>query len=148
MSLWIGLPFLIHKFADPHLVFLGIKPVRWFGAVLNGLGYLLAVWCVMLFIKEGQGTPLPFAHPKKLVVIGPYRFVRNPMVLGTVLFLFGNSILLGSAGILIYAMFIFLIMHFFVLVEEKSLAQRFGAEYVSYCQKTPRWWPSQVRHNV
>ncbi|HAJ57738.1 MAG TPA: isoprenylcysteine carboxyl methyltransferase [Candidatus Omnitrophica bacterium] len=141
MSIWIGLPFLIRKFVDPHLDFLGVKPVRWLGVIFNGLGYALAVWCVMLFIKEGKGTPLPFAHPKRLVLTGPYRFVRNPMVLGTVLFLLGNSILLGSAGIFIYAAVIFLIMHFFVLVEERSLARRFGAEYSSYRKNIPRWLP-------
>ncbi|MBI5873796.1 MAG: isoprenylcysteine carboxylmethyltransferase family protein [Candidatus Omnitrophica bacterium] len=141
MCIWIGFPYLIHKFVDSYLVFLGAKPVRWLGAILNCLGYALAVWCVMLFIKEGKGTPLPFAHPKKLVIKGPYRFVRNPMVLGTVLFLFGNSVLLGSVGIFIYAVIIFIIMHLFVLIEEGALTRRFGDEYVSYLQKTPRWLP-------
>lgn len=142
MCLWIGLPFLIHKFIDPlfsSAVF--IKPLRWLGMLLSGLGYCLAVWCVMLFIKEGKGTPLPFVGPKRLIIKGPYRFVRNPMVLGTVLFLIGDSVLLGSAGIFIYAIAVFAVMHIFILVEERSLLKRFGIEYSSYYDKTPRWCP-------
>lgn len=145
MSIWIVFPFLIRKFVDPHFAFLGLSPVRWLGIILNILGYSLAVWCVMLFIKEGKGTPLPFAPPKRLVLTGPYRFVRNPMVIGTVLFLLGNAILLGSAGIFIYTVIIFLIMHFFVLVEERSLVRRFGAEYTSYLKDIPRWLPRFLR---
>lgn len=141
MTLWIVLPFLIHKFLDPHLAFAGVKPVRWLGTLISGSGYLLAVWCVMLFIKVGRGTPMPFAHPKNLVIRGPYRFVRNPMVLGTVFFLLGDAVLLGSVGVFIYAVLVFVIMHFFILIEERSLARRFGPEYSSYLQKTPRWWP-------
>lgn len=141
MFLWVGFPFLVYKFIDPWLSFFKINPVRWLGLVLNGAGYFLAVWCVMLFIKVGRGTPLPFAYPKQLVCIGPYRFVRNPMVLGTVLFLFGNAAFLGSAGIFIYTLCVFGIMHFFVLVEEGALSKRFGDAYASYCRKTPRWWP-------
>lgn len=141
MCLWIVFPYLIRLFIDP--IFGKFHPVffHWFGAPLSLLGYSLAVWCVMLFIKEGKGTPLPFAHPKNLVIIGPYKFVRNPMVLGTVLFLLGSSILFESLGILIYALLIFLIMHLVVLVEERSLKKRFGDAYISYIQKTPRWWP-------
>ncbi|MDD5020384.1 MAG: isoprenylcysteine carboxylmethyltransferase family protein, partial [Candidatus Omnitrophica bacterium] len=81
------------------------------------------------------------AHPKKLVLIGPYRYVRNPMVLGTVIFLLGSAFLLGSWGILAYAAVIFLIMHVFVLVEERALTARFGGPYTAYVRSTPRWWP-------
>jgi protein-S-isoprenylcysteine O-methyltransferase Ste14 len=141
MLLWVGLPFLVYKFIDPRLHFLKFNPMRWLGLALNTAGYILAVWCVMLFIKEGRGTPLPYAYPKQLVCTGPYRFVRNPMVIGTVLFLFGNAVFLGSAGIFIYTLCVCGVMHFFVLVEESSLSKRFGEVYDSYCRKTPRWWP-------
>lgn len=142
MCLWIAFPFLIRKFIDPALgtSFNSIQ-IRWFGIALSFLGYGLAVWCVMLFIKEGKGTPLPFAHPKKLVLKGPYKYVRNPMVLGTVIFLAGSGILLGSYGILVYAALVFLIMHAFVLVEERSLKTRFGGQYTTYALSTPRWFP-------
>lgn len=141
MCLWIGGPFLIHKFIDPCLGKLDTRSFRWIGGPVSLAGYLLAVWCVMLFIKKGKGTPLPFFHPKRLVQAGPYRFVRNPMSIGTVLFLVGSGVLMGSYGIFAYALLVFVVLHLFILVEEKSLTKRFGREYTLYIQKTPRWWP-------
>ncbi len=141
MCLWMVGPYLIHRFWDPRLSAFSLGAWRWAGGVFVAMGYALAVWCVMLFIRVGEGTPLPFAYPQRLVIVGPYRYVRNPMVLGTVLFLFGNSLVLGSYGVLIYAVLVFLVMHFFVLVEERSLARRFGAAYLTYRDQTPRWWP-------
>ncbi len=141
MCLWVLFPYLLHRFIDPFFGRWSLYSFRWFGGVLVTAGYVLAVWCVMLFIREGKGTPLPFACPKKLVIIGPYRFVRNPMVLGTVVFLLGNAVLLESYGNLFYALGMFGIMHLFILIEERSLFRRFGSQYVSYAEKTPRWWP-------
>jgi len=141
MCLWVAGPYLIYRFCDPHMGMFSPGAWRWAGGVLGTMGYLLAVWCVMLFIRVGEGTPLPFAHPRRLVIVGPYRYVRNPMVLGTVLFLLGNGLVLGSYGVLLYAVLIFLVMHLFVLVEERSLARRFGAAYLTYRDQTPRWWP-------
>jgi len=141
MCLWMLGPYLIHRFCDPYMGTFSLGAWRWVGGVFVALGYVIAVWCVMLFIRVGEGTPLPFAHPRRLVIVGPYRYVRNPMVLGTVLFLFGNGLVLGSNGILIYAVLVFLAMHLFVLIEEHSLARRFGAAYLTYRDQTPRWWP-------
>lgn len=142
MCLWVLFPFLIRTFLDPVLGGFRMGSLRWIGGSVAALGYVLAVWCVMLFINKGKGTPLPFAYPKQLVVCGPYKFVRNPMVVGTVLFLIGSSLLFGSYGIFIYAILIFLVMHHFILIEEKSLEKRFGVDYVFYFQKTPRWFPN------
>jgi len=130
MCLWAFFPYLIKTFIDPHLGKASFGLLHWLGGVFSVLGYCLAVWCVMLFIKEGNGTPLPYIHPKRLVESGPYKFVRNPMVLGTVLFLFGSAIIFKSYGILTYAFLMFFIMHFFVLVEEKALKKRFGDTYL------------------
>ena len=141
MCLWVGIPYLVHTFIDPHFVKLPVHFLRWLGGLFSALGYCLAVWCVMLFIREGKGTPLPFAHPKKLVMKGPYQFVRNPMVLGTILFLVGSAILLESYGVLIYSAALFLVFHMFVLIEERSLEKRFGQAYLDYKKKIPRWWP-------
>jgi len=145
MCLWVLFPFLVHTYIDPLFGLYHFRPMRWLGGCVCLAGYLLAVSCVLLFIKEGKGTPLPFAHPKRLVMSGPYKFVRNPMVLGTVFFLFGTALALGSSGILTYTFLLFLIMHFFVLVEEKSLGRRFGSAYAMYLRSTPRWWPTLRR---
>jgi len=141
MCLWMGAPYLIHRFLDPGIGTFTAGPWRWVGGACVAAGYSLAVWCVMLFIDAGQGTPLPFAGPRRLVIRGPYRVVRNPMTLGTVLFLVGDGLVLGSYGILYYALFIFTVLYLFVLIEESHLSQRFGAAYQAYHQQTPRWLP-------
>lgn len=152
MTLWAIFPFFIQRGLDPILRPFQIPVCRWLGGGLAVIGYILAVWCVMLFIREGKGTPLPYAHPRCLVVSGPYRFVRNPMVIGTVLFLIGSAVLVGSTGIFLYAVALFWVMHAFVLIEEKALLSRFGRAYAAYFQQTPRWWPkfnlSQAPHCI
>lgn len=142
MCLWVLFPFLIKTIIDPYLGSFRVRPLSWIGVIFSTAGYVLAVWCVMLFINKGKGTPLPFACPKQLVVCGPYRHMRNPMVVGTVLFLFGSAFLFGSYGLLIYTLLIFLIMRQSILLEEKSLEKRFGIDYIVYFQKTPRWFPN------
>ncbi|MGE5279931.1 MAG: methyltransferase family protein [Deltaproteobacteria bacterium] len=149
MGLWVGLPYAIHRFVDPDIGVFAPGPWRWVGGACVAAGYALAVWCVMLFIHVGEGTPLPFAGPRRLVIAGPYRVVRNPMVLGTVLFLLGDGLAMGSRGILYYACLVFFVMHLFVLLEERSLERRFGAAYHAYRRQTPRWWPKMpLRHGT
>ena len=55
---------------------------RWIAAVFSVLGFSVALRCVWDFGWTGRGTPAPLAPPKKLVVVGFYRYVRNPMYLG------------------------------------------------------------------
>ncbi len=49
------------------------------GVILGILGAAIALWCIASFVRLGKGTPAPFDPPTRLVVRGPYRFVRNPM---------------------------------------------------------------------
>ncbi len=70
------------------------------GVAVTTIGALLVLWCVVSFIRLGKGTPAPFDAPRRLVVRGPYRFVRNPMYIGAALILAGAALLsrLKSAG--------------------------------------------------
>jgi protein-S-isoprenylcysteine O-methyltransferase Ste14 len=52
------------------------------GMIMVTIGTMIALWCVFTFVFIGKGTPAPFDPPRKLVVRGPYRFVRNPMYIG------------------------------------------------------------------
>src|SRR5437667_6056995 len=52
------------------------------GILVGVAGGALALWCILAFATVGKGTPAPFDPPRRLVVVGPYRYVRNPMYIG------------------------------------------------------------------
>ena len=118
---------------------------QWLGVwlVLNGVG--LAGWCVDLFHTQGRGTPLPVAPPKQFVAAGPYRFVRNPMVLGLLLLLGGEALIGSSRLMFCYWLLVAAALHaFIVLVEEPGLQRRFGEGYLRYKRQVPRWIPRPI----
>jgi protein-S-isoprenylcysteine O-methyltransferase Ste14 len=111
------------------------------GMIIGGVGALIALWCVFTFAFVGKGTPAPFDPPRRLVIRGPYRFVRNPMYIGAALALAGAALFYGSRSIAIYAGLFLVAMHLFVVVyEEPTLRRTFGAEYNAYCRRVGRWW--------
>jgi protein-S-isoprenylcysteine O-methyltransferase Ste14 len=80
-----------------------------------------------------------------MVIVGPYRYVRNPMITGVTLVLLGEAALLGSLGILVWAaVFLALNAIWMPLVEEPGLADRFGDEYAEYRRNVPRWVPRRT----
>ena len=114
----------------------------WIGIGLGTTGFLLAVWSVRLFLTAGRGTPAPWAPPARLVVLGPYRHVRNPMITSVLLMLGAESFLLGSwhlAGWM--SVFFLLNLLYFLWVEEPRLELRFGDSYRRYKANVPRWIP-------
>lgn len=113
------------------------------GMVVAGVGALLALWCVFTFAIVGRGTPAPFDPPRRLVVRGPYRFVRNPMYIGAALVLAGAALFYGSLTVLGYTALFLAITHVFVVsYEEPTLSRLFGEEYDEYRRRVRRWWPS------
>jgi protein-S-isoprenylcysteine O-methyltransferase Ste14 len=113
------------------------------GIPLAASGAVLAVWCIATFAVLGKGTPAPFDPPRRLVVRGPYRFVRNPMYLGAAIALLGAAAVYGSAALAGYAGAFLLLTHGFVVsYEEPALRRTFGSAYVVYCGRVRRWWPS------
>jgi protein-S-isoprenylcysteine O-methyltransferase Ste14 len=110
--------------------------------VLTALGALLALWCILTFVSVGQGTPAPFDPPRRLVVRGPYRFVRNPMYVGAALALAGAALFFRSLALAGYAVLFLVVMHVFVLsYEEPTLRRTFGEDYAAYCRRVSRWLP-------
>jgi len=84
--------------------------------------------------------------PDKFVVLGPFRYVRNPMSLGAVTMMCGLSLFCRSISILLLSALLFLFMHIFVVfVEEPGLEKRFGASYVQYKHSVNRWLPTRPR---
>jgi protein-S-isoprenylcysteine O-methyltransferase Ste14 len=112
------------------------------GIAIASLGAGLALWCIAAFIAIGKGTPAPFDPPRRLVVRGPYRFVRNPMYCGAVLVIAGTALYYQSWALLAFNAVFLLIAHLFVvLYEEPTLRRSFGPEYNAYCDRVRRWWP-------
>ena len=112
------------------------------GMIMVTIGTAIALWCVFTFVFIGKGTPAPFDPPRKLVIRGPYRFVRNPMYIGAGMTLAGAALYYESLSIFFYTCLFFLITHLFVvLYEEPTLRRTFGAEYEAYCRRVRRWLP-------
>ena len=113
------------------------------GMVIGAAGAAVALWCIFTFALIGKGTPAPFDPPRRLVVQGPYRFVRNPMYIGASLALAGAALFYDSLPLLGYTGLFLLATHVFVMTyEEPALRQTFGQEYKAYCRQVGRWWPS------
>ncbi len=117
-------------------------PRFWLALAIAAPGLTLMVWTVALFTGFGRGTPAPWAPPKRLVIRGPYRHVRNPMISGVLTVLLAEALLSGAwpiAGWLL--VFLTANVLYFPLVEEKGLEARFGAPYLAYKAAVPRWMP-------
>ena len=112
------------------------------GVVLLAAGLSLALWTMALFNRIGKGTAAPWDPPKKLVVAGPYRHVRNPMLTSVFIMLIAEVLLTGSTAVAVwFAVFLCVNMLYFPLVEEKELLRRFGDDYARYKANVPRYIP-------
>ena len=107
------------------------------------LGLLLVIWSVRTFYtKGGDGTPGPWRPISNLIISGPYRYVRNPMILGVVDLLLFESALFVSIPLLLWAIVFFVgNIIYFKTFEEKELIKRFGADYEDYKNKVPMLFP-------
>ena len=115
------------------------------GVTLIGAGLVLMYRTITLFARAGEGTLAPWDPTHKLVVRGPYRYVRNPMITGVFCVLLGEAALFGSRAILAWAgAFLAVNVIWFPLVEEPGLARRFGPEYEEYRRHVSRWLPRRT----
>jgi protein-S-isoprenylcysteine O-methyltransferase Ste14 len=115
------------------------------GVALIALGFALWVWTVRLFMRIGKGTLAPWDPTQRLVVKGPYRHVRNPMITAVLAVLLGEAAVFGSPGLLTWAaLFLGINWVYFVLLEEPGLERRFGDEYRAYRRNVPRWIPRRT----
>ena len=113
------------------------------GLLLIAAGIALYFACAFWgFAVRGKGTPLPMDPPKKLVVVGPYRVVRNPMYWSVAFVMLGEATVFHSVALLqLVAAFAVGVILFVLSVEEPGLKAKFGAEYEQYCLQVPRWLP-------
>jgi protein-S-isoprenylcysteine O-methyltransferase Ste14 len=114
----------------------------WLALCLLVAGLGLGIWTARLFFLKGQGTPAPWNPPRKLVVLGPYRYVRNPMIISVLISLTAEAIFFQSRPLLAWMVFFFIgNAIYFPLWEEKVLVKRFGEPYRQYRCNVPRWIP-------
>ncbi len=115
---------------------------RALGALLLVAGLALFAWCVVLFGRVGRGTLAPWDPTQRLVAVGPYRHVRNPMITGVAAVLAGEALFVGSHLLALWLGAFAMINHlYFLLSEEPGLERRFGAAYQEYRKSVPRWVP-------
>ena len=112
------------------------------GALVVLLGMVLLFWCVRDFYVSGKGTLAPWEPPTKLVVVGLYRYMRNPMYVGVITLVVGWSVLLTSPVLMCYALVLAIGFHIRVLThEEPWLESQFGSEWRQYRAEVGRWVP-------
>ena len=106
------------------------------------LGAAVTAWSVFHFLKF-QGTPVPLNPPPTLVVSGPYRFARNPMLTGIFLLLFGLGFAIQSPSLILVFTPLYVLAHVWELkqIEEPELIKRLGDEYLVYRERTPMFIP-------
>jgi len=112
------------------------------GLVLLSFGLVLFVASLRRFAADGKGTLAPWDPPSVFVVRGPYQFVRNPMISGVIMLLFGEALVLLSAPHGVWAVgFLILNLFYIPVVEEPQLERRFGDSYREYCRHVRRFIP-------
>ena len=140
-ALWI---WLLPGWLGFHFDALDVPSWRWMAAVPSVLGFAVAIRCIWNFGWTGHGTPMPMAPPQRLVVVGFYRYVRNPMYVGFIVGWIGLWVILGRADrtaltvALVAAAVVALFVYFY---EEPILRKKFGPDYSEYCRNVPRWLP-------
>ena len=115
---------------------------RLIAAPLIAIGFGVTAWSAFHFLKV-KGTPVPFNPPPTLVMTGPYKFVRNPMLTGGFLLLFGIGFAIKSLSLVVLFTPLFILANIWELkeIEEPELVKRLGEDYVAYQQRTPMFIP-------
>jgi protein-S-isoprenylcysteine O-methyltransferase Ste14 len=116
--------------------------LAYFSIPLYIIGTIIIIWCSVDMVKRGLGTPAHLDPPKKLIINGLYRYVRNPIYLGALFVLLGYILWFGSGLMILYFLFFVLAYQILItLIEEPILRNTFGKDYEDYCKKVPRWIP-------
>ncbi len=112
------------------------------GVALFICGLALFITTLGLFIGIGRGTLAPWDPTKKLIIVGPYRYCRNPMISAVLFMIIGEALFFGSSALAVWALtfFVFNTVYFMAL-EEPGLLKKFGKSYAKYKQQVPRWLP-------
>lgn len=112
------------------------------GVIVLLAGAAMLVWCVRDFYVSGKGTLAPWDPPKTLVIVGLYRYVRNPMYVGVLTLVAGWALFFSSPVLGAYGGLLAVVFHLRVITyEEPWLESQFGDAWRSYKAAVGRWWP-------
>jgi protein-S-isoprenylcysteine O-methyltransferase Ste14 len=136
ITVLIIIPLLIEKDIKIKLITAFIA-----GLILMVSGLTVMTLTISGFIRIGRGTLAPWSPTQKLVTCGVYAYVRNPMILGVLIVLLGESLAILSSSILILAVFFVVNNIWFLVYEEPDLQRKFGDLYTEYRKNVPRWIP-------
>jgi len=117
------------------------QPLGW---IVIAIGAAIGLPCVWQFAWRGLGTPAPWDPPRRLVISGPYRWVRNPMYLGMGIALVGEAIVFPNLTLMMLttvALLFAIVTLFIVGYEEPTLRRMFGTDYETYSRAVRRWIP-------
>ncbi len=119
--------------------------------IFLAIGFFFAIWSNFEIYRSGKGSPVPLkgTHTTELVIKGPYRYSRNPMVFGYILFWMGLGFLFNSVFLLlgftvIITILLILLVKFW---EEKNMTKRFGESYLEYKSKVSFLIPFPPKKN-
>ncbi len=117
-------------------------PARVVGVVILALASIIGLWSAFVMATLGAGTPLPSAMPNRLVIVGPYRWIRNPMAVAGIAQGLAVGLIVSSWLVVVYAIVGSLVWNYAVRpLEEFDLEERFGEEFRRYCDAVSCWIP-------
>ena len=141
-------PWLAMRF-DASFPKFNIGDLRYIGAVIFGIGSIFSIYCTSILFIPGKSRPAPYDAGGVFIIGGPYRYVRNPFMLGVIVALWGEAIYMERLAMIIYALMFTWMIHFWVIFfEEPALKERFSDEYDAYRTAVPRWFPSFRRYEL
>lgn len=115
------------------------------GAMLVIAASLLGLASAAALTVKGDGTPLPSAMPNRLVIAGPYRWVRNPMALAGIAQGVGVGLILQSWLVVVWALVGSLVWNYAIRPhEEADLEASFGDDYRRYSAQVRCWIPGSA----
>jgi len=122
--------------------------------ILFVIGFIYGVWSLIIQNTVGEGGPVEIGNieispkTKNLVVSGPYKNTRNPMLFGAFLMYLAFALFLNSvtAVVIVCALFVFMLT-VVVKMEEKRLLKDFGNQYEEY-RKTVSMFIPWIRRKI
>ncbi len=138
---WLALQF------DTSFPAVDLGGIRYAGIALMAIGIPFSLYCSAILFLPGANRPMPYDTGDDFVIEGPYRYVRNPFLLGIIITLLGETILMSRFAMFAYTFLLVWCVHFWVIFfEEPALLERFEDKYKKYKDAVPRWLPKFKRY--